>query len=341
MPEHPKAKPTTPSQGETAPPEGVRSNTPYGMRSLVVEAAEVQASMQPWFEMECYQLSRGNRLSQIDYLDLGSQQIVRESQDAAIHKLGATSANLCTVSCCTPRPGFRFSEVSSREAAAVFFLPRNTDFDVYVPAGASTTYVSFDQDEFVRGARALDPAKWEHPPLELESFPGAQQVAFLKGIEEILKQAEAGSATGHPIDPSVLRGMILQTVLMSTVTASSGNVAPALSERERAFDICRKSRAFIAESLAVGIVPTIPAICAVANVSERTLQYAFRRYVGMTPLAYLRICRLNSVRRELRAPNPNTTVTAVALRYGFLHLSRFASDYQRLFGELPSRDLAR
>jgi AraC family ethanolamine operon transcriptional activator len=308
---------------------------------MVVEAAEVQASLQPWFEMECYQLGRGNRLSQIDYLDLGSERIVRESQDAAIHKLGTTSANLCTVSCCTPRPGFRFSDISSGAAAAVFFLPRNTEFDIYVPAGASTTYVSFDQDDFVRGARALDPAKWEHPPTELESFSGAQQGAFLKAIEEVLEQAEAVSATGHPIDPAVLRGTILQTVLLSTVAASSGNATPALSERERAFDICRTSRAFIAESLSVGVVPTVPQICTVANVSERTLQYAFRRYVGMTPLTYLRICRLNSVRRELRASNPDATVTAVALRYGFLHLGRFASDYHKLFGELPSQSLIR
>jgi hypothetical protein len=130
--------------------EGAFTVAGNGMRSLVIEAAEVQASLQPWFEMECYQLGRGNQLAQVDLLDLGSQQFVRESQNAAIHKIGKPLENLCTVSCCTPQPGSRLSEFSSA-AAAVFFLPGNTEFDIYVPAGASTTHVSFDQDQFLWG----------------------------------------------------------------------------------------------------------------------------------------------------------------------------------------------
>lgn len=312
-----------------------------GAGSILVESAEVQASMQSWLTMECYQLSRGTQMAQLDFLDLGSLQIVREFQHASVQKLGATPANLCTISVCTPKPGNRFSEFSAGEAAGVFFMPGNTEFDVYVPEGASSTYVSFDQDEFLQGARALDPAQWEHAPSNLEVFPGAQQASFLDVVGQIWVQAEALSASGVPMDPTTLREIVLQSVLMSTVASSAGNAWPSLNERGRAFDICRKSRAFIAECLARHVVPSIPQICTVTGVSERTLQYAFRRYVGMTPLAYLRVCRLNSVRKVLLAAEAETTVTSVALRYGFLHLGRFAGDYHRLFGELPSKDLTR
>lgn len=61
----------------------------------------------------------------------------------------------------------------------------------------------------------------------------------------------------------------------------------------------------------------------------------------MSPVAYLRICRLNRVRTTLAASDPQeTTITNVAMRFGFLHLGRFAGDYKRMFGETPSETLA-
>jgi AraC family ethanolamine operon transcriptional activator len=78
-----------------------------------------------------------------------------------------------------------------------------------------------------------------------------------------------------------------------------------------------------------------------AEVSWRTLDYAFRAHFGATPKAYLKAIRLNAVRRELRCPELPTLVTDVANRWGFWHMGQFAADYRRLFGELPSQTSAR
>jgi AraC-like DNA-binding protein len=59
-------------------------------------------------------------------------------------------------------------------------------------------------------------------------------------------------------------------------------------------------------------------------------------------MTYLRRLRLHEARAELasHSASPNTiTVTAVAGRWGFLHLSRFAEQYRQLFGESPSETL--
>jgi AraC family ethanolamine operon transcriptional activator len=88
-------------------------------------------------------------------------------------------------------------------------------------------------------------------------------------------------------------------------------------------------------------VPTIPTLCAVAGVSERTLEYAFREQLGTTPVRFLKLRRLNRVRRDLLAAAPGTSVTGTALRAGVYDLGRFAGEYQRLFGELPSQTLRR
>ncbi|WP_372349939.1 AraC family transcriptional regulator [Streptomyces sp. KL116D] len=81
-------------------------------------------------------------------------------------------------------------------------------------------------------------------------------------------------------------------------------------------------------------------LAAIAQVSLRTLQEAFRRNVGMSPMAYVSEVRLQRVRQQLRASVPGTvTVTDVAYEWGFAHLGRFARRYRVRFGETPSQTL--
>jgi AraC family ethanolamine operon transcriptional activator len=85
---------------------------------------------------------------------------------------------------------------------------------------------------------------------------------------------------------------------------------------------------------------SIPDICRNFFVSRRTLQNAFQQVVGMSPGAYLRVLRLNGVRRALRdSASPFTSVQEAACEWGFWHLSQFSCDYKRMFGELPSESL--
>ena len=81
---------------------------------------------------------------------------------------------------------------------------------------------------------------------------------------------------------------------------------------------------------------TITELCELTHVSRRTLQYSFDTILGISPMQYLRISRLNGVRRALHDPNNNLPVSDVAAHWGFWHLSQFAHDYKQLFGELPS-----
>ena len=77
-----------------------------------------------------------------------------------------------------------------------------------------------------------------------------------------------------------------------------------------------------------------------AGVSPRTVERAFLR-TGCTPLEYLRGVRLERARRLLADPGPAMTVAEAARAAGFTHLGRFATEYRRHFGELPSQTLAR
>jgi len=83
-------------------------------------------------------------------------------------------------------------------------------------------------------------------------------------------------------------------------------------------------------------------LCRVVGVSERSLEYAFRAVMGLSPTAYLTRTRLHRVRQSLCRSKPgSTTVTAEALDWGFWHFGEFSKAYKNCFGESPSDTLKR
>ncbi|MFC9221052.1 helix-turn-helix transcriptional regulator [Streptomyces hygroscopicus] len=85
---------------------------------------------------------------------------------------------------------------------------------------------------------------------------------------------------------------------------------------------------------------TVADIAAAAHVSIRAVQYAFRRHLDTTPLAYLRRVRLAHAHHDLATADPQTaTVTGIAARWGFFHPARFAALYRETYGTTPSATL--
>jgi transcriptional regulator GlxA family with amidase domain len=83
-------------------------------------------------------------------------------------------------------------------------------------------------------------------------------------------------------------------------------------------------------------------LCRAAAVSERTLEYAFKEIMGLTPMNYLVRLRLHRVRQALLSAAPeSTTISIEALNWGFWHFGEFSRAYKDCFGELPSDTLRR
>jgi AraC family ethanolamine operon transcriptional activator len=83
-------------------------------------------------------------------------------------------------------------------------------------------------------------------------------------------------------------------------------------------------------------------LCKAVGVSSRQLRAAFEAACGVSPHAYLRSRRLHLVRSALheRAANARL-VKSIAMDHGFWHMSNFAHDYFKLFGDLPHQAFAR
>ncbi|MFD6225852.1 helix-turn-helix transcriptional regulator [Streptomyces sp. NPDC060232] len=129
-------------------------------------------------------------------------------------------------------------------------------------------------------------------------------------------------------------------LLAATVLAAFPTDArpePVLADtRDATSETVRRAVAYIESHPADDI--GLADVSAAASVTPRALQYAFRRHLATTPMAYLRRVRLAHAHADLVAADPTReTVTAIAHRWGFHHQGRFAAAYREAYG-VPPRD---
>lgn len=77
----------------------------------------------------------------------------------------------------------------------------------------------------------------------------------------------------------------------------------------------------------------------ISGLSRRSLQYAFRKKFGLSPMEWQKQERLNAARKMLLATSENTNIADLALSFGFANHSTFSAFYRRAFGETPTATL--
>jgi AraC family ethanolamine operon transcriptional activator len=137
-------------------------------------------------------------------------------------------------------------------------------------------------------------------------------------------------------DPEVTRR--LEEEVLGSLLDAVAVVCATPAPRPRR-ELALRAEAHIRERLAD--VPSLDEICAAVGTTPRTLHASFQAVFGIPPKAYQRALRLSAVRRDLLAARPGTTVSEVAVRWGFFQFGYFAGDYRRMFGESPRETLRR
>lgn len=110
---------------------------------------------------------------------------------------------------------------------------------------------------------------------------------------------------------------------------------PARDARVQQRIAVERAREYIRGKLAEPL--PLSELCRYAHVQARSLEYGFREITGLSPIAYVKSLRLNAVRRDLsRSDAAEHSISEIALDHGFWHLSQFAADYRKFFGETPT-----
>ena len=74
--------------------------------------------------------------------------------------------------------------------------------------------------------------------------------------------------------------------------------------------------------------------------SQRSLRNFFQERFGCGPIHWIRCRRLEGARTRLLSPEAGDTVSVIAARFGYPHLSQFSRDFQKAYNVRPS-DLLR
>ncbi len=189
-------------------------------------------------------------------------------------------------------------------------IRREREGDVRIPEGIEllSPCSTHAQELYDWGRRLIDLACRQPDLFDLPEAQSAAQVEMLEELLVTLCSATQFKPSEHELTQQ-LHSRIVQSVENFTLSHAS-------------------ERTYVSD------------LCDVAGVSERTLQYAFKELMGMTPTAYLSRLRLHRARQTLRATShASTTVAREALRWGFWHFGDFSRAYKECFGELPSDTL--
>lgn len=175
---------------------------------------------------------------------------------------------------------------------------------------------------------------------------GAELISGPPVKTDVLRQTIQRISYHLALDPSKLSNPCLQQELASEIPQLLLQTLSSLQPvKKKPISALRSKALKKAETYIVEFgdePPKIQDICKATGASLRTLQFAFVEKYGITPKTYLEFYRLNAVRKMLRKRDPSTTkIIDVANRWGFWHMGKFAGDYHKLFGELPSQTLGR
>ncbi len=172
------------------------------------------------------------------------------------------------------------------------------------------------------------------PELPVEAGPGA---GFRRLVDFVSAELERDDSL---ITSPLGVAHIEQTLMTALLTAQPSNYSAALLMPVSAAAPRHVVRAEAYIRAHADSAITIGALADAAGVSARTLFEGFRRFRGTTPMALLKAVRLERAYEELMRSS-GESVTDVAVKWGFVHLGRFARTYRRRFGELPSETLRR
>jgi AraC-like DNA-binding protein len=236
------------------------------------------------------------------------------------------------------RSRHRGVDITAAPGLAAVFNPEGETVFTHWPATSRTLAVKLDRRAV---SQALAAAVGRKVPLlnvesglDVRTGPGHSLAHML-----MLFSDQLGDASSALHNPLVARPFA-ESVINAFLLATSSSFQKALAGHT---DPARPAAVRTATDL-IEADPHLPwttaSLAAQCHVGVRALQKGFQRHLGVSPMAYLRGVRLRCAREDLQADDPaGATVTAVAHRWGFTHLSRFAADYRAAYGELPAQTL--
>jgi AraC family ethanolamine operon transcriptional activator len=206
---------------------------------------------------------------------------------------------------------------------------------VRLPAGWET-YEFTVSEELIRRTE-LFPPKFFEKTIRLEQaflpLVEPQTGQFLKRMDFYFQMVKSARGVTSEVVRHIEFYNFLLHGLQQVIDAGLAASPTGLPRPTRRADLVEKARDLMIADPKLDL--TADEIAQSLGVSYRVLNYACQSNLGISPYQYLLTEKLHAVRRKLKTSD--ASVTEACLSYGFSTPSRFARQYKRLFGELPSQ----
>jgi AraC family ethanolamine operon transcriptional activator len=218
------------------------------------------------------------------------------------------------------------------DSDSLLFMDPRSGLDAVVESSFAAYTFSVSNDCLQQLAEVYelpDPVSRAARPGSERAIPVGQLTAIRSSLEEALQQSEANLATEQTrkLLESELPGLVLRSWF-------GANDRPSPQPRNRT-RVLRKALDYIAAF--PGEPLTVEQLCVASAGSMSTLERAFAEHFGVSPKRYLMLSRFSGVHRALLDISSISSITTVANEWGFWHMGKFAADYRKIYGQLPSQ----
>lgn len=283
------------------------------------------------------QLNPGKLSAQFSQAWLGNAQVFSEQLNIGARIQAAPPSSLLPFSFILPSSeNVKYCHTPMESAAIA--QATGGQWDVVYDKNLCYYSAAFDRDYFYKSYQEL--TQQEVPA----SFLQSKMTQTLPTLASQYAQLVANTLEVLSIRPELLSNSTLTNLMTSQLFKALIDALSVFSLNDKLPKLKKRQQGVnkVIEYLQVHAcdLPDIQTLCRQANLSERTLQYGFMETLGITPIQYLRLLRLNGTKQALQAANPKLTrVVDIATDWGFVELGRFAKEYKQLFCELPSQTL--
>jgi AraC family ethanolamine operon transcriptional activator len=302
--------------------------------NLTTDDFEEMAAVAPKWDQEYLKVGKGLFKGSLLGIHTNRIQVGRVSWDPGILARGVAPPRAITLAMLLTRGGAASSQGSVLEEHHILVLKPGQEFELSVMGRSTVLVVVVEELLF----RTYSLARWGKPFVLRDGrdriiMPHVQERAIVRSLWDrlILGIVDKCRLLSDSYSARSIEQKLLDNLLHNAQGAQSSYLAPLRQQAAK-----RAEQYLIAN---VDKPVTLADLCEAAHASERTLLAGFHEVFGTSPKAFLKSYRLNRVKQDLQKAPPGTTITDVALRWGITHLSRFAADYRRMFGEFPHETL--
>ena len=297
------------------------------------------AMLQAWNQSYC-QLSAGHFEGSVTEIDTGAVRVIVERLNRAVLQRGALSPDCIAIGVPLQLQGHARLSGQLSHINGLHIFSGSSGFEFLSPERHLVVDIEFYPQRFANLAlrKSLDRIDARLGSRSTVLDLPAQRMDVMRHTLRTMLEAVAAS-------PGLLRNVPVREAFEKSLVYALSDLldvdaqvtgAPECNP-PRSWRLAQAARSHI-EQTSRDCPLSVAELVSALDVSRRNLQYAFQDALGINPASYLRVERLNRVRRAL---GDAQSVTEAATRFGFWHFGHFATEYRALFGELPSETFRR